>query len=91
VQARDCVGEALAELLRPVVRELVREEVARLDRQQYDSPYLSVREAAAFLRCQPQRVYDLLSDGRLRRVKEGSRVLVLRADLEAYLGQRGSA
>src|SRR3954451_8903034 len=39
-----------------------------------ESPYLSVAEAAAYLRAKPQRVYDLLSAGRLNRYKDGSRV-----------------
>ncbi|MGC9974400.1 MAG: helix-turn-helix domain-containing protein [Gaiellaceae bacterium] len=49
------------------------------------SPYLSVAEAAAFARSEKHRVYDLLSAGRLTRFKDGSRVLVSRAELEAYL------
>ena len=49
------------------------------------SPYLSVAEAAELLRADPQRVYDLLSSGRLTRIKDGSRVLVCRAELDAYL------
>lgn len=53
------------------------------------SPYLTVREAADLLRAKPQRVYDLLSSGRLTRFKDGARVLVSRAELEAYL--RGEA
>jgi excisionase family DNA binding protein len=47
--------------------------------------YLSVGEAAEVLRCRPQRVHDLLSQGRLTRVKDGRRTLVLRVELEAYL------
>lgn len=49
------------------------------------SPYLSVGEAAELLRCRPQRVYDLLSRRRISRFKDGSRVLVSRSELEAYL------
>lgn len=49
------------------------------------SPYLTVGEAAELLRASRQRVYDLLSDGRLTRRKDGSRVLVERAEVEAYL------
>ena len=47
--------------------------------------FLTVTEAAELLRAKPQRVYDLLSDGRLERFKDGSRVLVRRADLVAHL------
>jgi len=49
------------------------------------SPYLSVPEAAAYLRCKRQRVDDLLSQGVLTRVKEGGRTLVAWAELEAHL------
>jgi excisionase family DNA binding protein len=49
------------------------------------SPFLSVHEAADYLRAKPQRVYDLLSAGRLQRFKDGRRVLVARAELDAYL------
>lgn len=49
------------------------------------SPYLTVAEAAELLRSSRQRVYDLVSDGRLTRRKDGSRVLVARAEIEAYL------
>jgi len=49
------------------------------------SEYLSVDEAADLLRSGRQRVYDLCSSGRLRRYKDGARVLVSRAEIEAHL------
>ncbi len=49
------------------------------------SPYLTVPETAAYLRCKRQRVDDLLSQGALTRVKDGARTLIARAELEAYL------
>jgi excisionase family DNA binding protein len=49
------------------------------------SPYLTITEAADYLRCRRQRVDDLLSQRRLSRVKDGARTLILRAELEAYL------
>jgi excisionase family DNA binding protein len=48
-------------------------------------PYLTVSEAAEYLRAKPQRVYDLLSSRRLTRHKDGARVLVSRSELDAYL------
>jgi excisionase family DNA binding protein len=66
-----------------------------LDRQRSEPEappqMLTVREAATFLRAKRQRVYDLLSDGRLTRHKDGRRVLVDRQELERYLdgGRRG--
>jgi excisionase family DNA binding protein len=49
------------------------------------TPYLTIPEAAEYLRCSRQRIYDLLSAGRLTRYKDGRRVLVARAELEAHL------
>ena len=51
------------------------------------SPFLTVAEAAAYIRASRQRVYDLLSSRRLSRHKDGARVLISRAELEAYLGR----
>jgi excisionase family DNA binding protein len=53
------------------------------------SPYLTVAETAAYLRTSRQRVYDLCSSGRLTRHKDGTRVLVSRAELDAYLAAGG--
>ena len=49
------------------------------------SPLLTVSEAASLLRAKPQRVYDLLSDGRLTRHKDGRRVLVDRQEIVRHL------
>lgn len=49
------------------------------------SPFLTVREASELLRASRQRIYDLLSDGRLTRHKDGSRVLIRRDEIERYL------
>ena len=46
---------------------------------------MTVPEVATMLRCRRQRVDDLLSDGRLPRVKEGRRTLVPRSAVEAHL------
>jgi excisionase family DNA binding protein len=51
------------------------------------SPFLTVAEAAVYIRASRQRVYDLLSSRRLSRRKDGARVLINRAELDAYLGQ----
>jgi excisionase family DNA binding protein len=49
------------------------------------SPYMTIPEAAEYLCTSRQRIDDLLSSGRLHRVKEGRRTLVERAELEGYL------
>jgi len=49
------------------------------------SPFMTIKEAAEYLRCSRQRVDDLLSARRLTRHKDGSRTLVSRAEIEQYL------
>jgi excisionase family DNA binding protein len=49
------------------------------------SPYLTVAEAANYLRCSRERVHALLTQRRLTRHKDGGRTLVLRSELEAYV------
>src|SRR5262249_19127834 len=80
----------------PEVVEAVAERAAVIVLEQLAAPtsaeseFLTVSEAAAVLRCKPQRIYDLLSAGRLTRYKDGSRVLVRRADLVAHLMPTGA-
>jgi len=73
----DSIAERAAEIALERLRGEVLNETA--------SPYLSVTEAAKYLRAKPQRIYDLLSARRLTRFKDGSRVLVLRVEVDAYL------
>ena len=49
------------------------------------SKYLTVQEAADLLRSSRQRVYDLVSAAVLTRHKDGTRLLLRRAEVEAYL------
>jgi excisionase family DNA binding protein len=74
----DSLVETIAERAAALVLE-------RLDGKAKQPELLSVPEAAELLRCSRQRVYDLLSAGRLERLKDGSRVLVRRADVIAHL------
>ncbi len=55
------------------------------------SPYLTVKEAAAYLRTTPQRIYELTCAKRLPKVKDGGRVLIRRRDLHAWLGDNAGA
>jgi excisionase family DNA binding protein len=57
------------------------------ERAQAESPYMTIPEAATYLRCKRQRIDDLLSARRLTRYKDGSRTLIARAELEAHLTQ----
>jgi excisionase family DNA binding protein len=77
LQLPDAVVEAIAERAAELVLERLTPEPA--------SPYLTVAEAAEHARCSRQRIYDLCSSGRLHRYKDGARVLVSRAEIEAHL------
>lgn len=80
--------ERFAEAVAERAAELVLE---RLDARATESaspasPYMTVPEAAIYLGAgSRQRVDDLLSQGRLTRVKDGRRTLIARAELDAYL------
>jgi len=50
--------------------------------------YVTIPEAAELLRCSRQRIDDLLSSGRLSRVKEGRRTLIRRTELDLWLRNR---
>jgi excisionase family DNA binding protein len=49
------------------------------------SPFVTTGEAARYLACSRQRVFDLLSASKLSRFKEGTRTLLLRSELEALV------
>lgn len=79
------IPEAVVEQVARRAAEIVLERIANEQRQEPASPYVTIPEAAQLLRCKRQRVDDLLSAGRLRRAaRDGRRVLLLRADVEAY-------
>jgi excisionase family DNA binding protein len=73
--------EAIANRAAEIAVERLREERAR----ELESPFVTIPEAAVVLRSKRQRVDDLLSSGRLSRVKDGSRTLIRREQLLAYL------
>ncbi|MDP9256868.1 MAG: helix-turn-helix domain-containing protein [Actinomycetota bacterium] len=66
---------------------IVLERLERSENGSAPSPYLSISEAADYARCDRQRIYDLRSSGRLSRIGDGTRALVLRAELDEYLGE----
>lgn len=76
-----------ADVLEAIAQRAAEIVIARTssDRNGRESDFLTVAEVAELLRSKPQRVYDLLCDGRLTRHKDGSRVLVARAELMAHL------
>lgn len=70
--------EALvAEIKRQVIQEL-REAGEVL------SPYLTTDEAAVYLRCSRERIWQLVSQRQLTAYKDGKRTLLSREEVEAY-------
>jgi excisionase family DNA binding protein len=89
VSALDFLSAAARAELEQLIDEKVAERVAQLTAPvPASSPYLTIPEAADYLRCSRQRVDDLLSQGRLQRFKDGARTLVSRAEISDYLAAR---
>ena len=76
----EVVDEIAAEVTRRVLVEL-----RSLPTHDRPSAFVTIPEAAELLRCGRQRIDDLLSSGRLTRVKEGRRTLIRRDEIDAYL------
>lgn len=62
---------------------------ARTAHVESSSPWLDVAGAALYLRCSPQRIYDLRHAGALTPHRDGRRLLFNRADLDRYLNEAG--
>jgi excisionase family DNA binding protein len=75
----------LDELVERVAVRVAELLVDRMPAPADSSPWLNVEEAAEYMRCKPKRVYDLVSQRRLRAHRDGSRLLLHRDDLDAYL------
>ena len=90
---RNCKGDAevIADLhlsesdMAELVEKVAAVVLERQPEPPAPSPYFTITEAAEYARSKPHRIYDLLSAGRLTRFKDGSRVLVSRAELAAHL------
>ena len=70
--------DALADLLTPRL-------AARSQAAHEPESWLTVQQAADYLACRPQRIYNLISQRRLRHVKDGTRVLFRRQWLDDHL------
>ena len=80
------LSQLLDELTEAAARRAAVIVLEQLERQPATvSEFLTIPETAELLRCSRQRVDDLLSQRRLPRVKDGSRTLLRRADVLAYL------
>jgi excisionase family DNA binding protein len=82
----DALPDDLVELVALRAAAIVVEQLAGAP----SSPYLTVAEAADYLRCSRQRVYDLLTSRRLSRLKDGTRTLLRRDELDAWLEEEAA-
>lgn len=75
------------EVLEQLIEQVTAQVVERLKTAQSAPPpkMLTVKQAAGYLGAKPQRIYDLLSQRRLTRYKDGGRTLVSREELEAHV------
>jgi len=72
--------------LEHIVRAIVRDELSKQrDAKPANDAYLSVAEAAALARVSPGTVRRWVRRGELTRYEAGTRVLVKRDELEAFL------
>jgi len=73
-----------ARALRTIADSIARVGVASAP----STPFMTIPEAADYLRCSRQRIDDLLSQRRLTRFKDGARTLVSRVELDAHVHRR---
>jgi excisionase family DNA binding protein len=89
VTARERLEELLGPNLAGTISELVGELVAAAVEQQTGapdaSPWLSVPEAAGYLRASERTVQRLVARGRIRSTSVGRRRLLHRDELDAYM------
>ena len=78
----------LAMPVTPELVEMVATRVVELMERRPENPghdYLTPAEAAEYMRTKRGRVYELLAQGHLTRLKDGSRTLVRRSEIDEYL------
>jgi hypothetical protein len=86
--AHDWNSPLSSELVETIARRAAELALPRLEARtaiRAKSPLMSVPEAAAYLRCKEQRVYELRSSRKLTPLSEGGRALCDRAEVEALV------
>jgi excisionase family DNA binding protein len=77
----------------PDALEAIAQRAAEIIRDQTQPvpDYMTVAEAASYMRCgSKQRMYDLVSQGRIEPCRDGTRLLFKRTTVDAYLSGEGS-
>lgn len=81
----DLARALLAELDDDTLDVLAARIAPRLQAAPDPGPWLNTDEAATYLRCSKQRIYDLKSAGHLESGSDNTRLLFHRDHLDAYL------
>ena len=78
--------------LEPFIDAIAEAVTERIGERAAPAPYLTVEQAAEHLACDnKRRIYELVSQGRLKHYRDGRRVLLRREDLDAALEVRDVA
>jgi excisionase family DNA binding protein len=77
--------EGLLERIARRAAEVVLARLAERDGWQQESPWMTIAEAAEYLRCNRQRIYELRSARRLTPHVENGRALCARDEVEALV------
>ena len=75
----------LAELDDQALDQLAKLLAPRLTSEPKIEPWMTVDDAGRYLGCERQRIYNLVSQRRLRHAKDGSRTLFRRQWLDDYI------
>src|ERR1700751_2283630 len=73
--------------LPPEAIEQIAQRAAEIVTEREVSPWLNTEQAADYLACPKSRIYDLVSLGRLKASRDGSRLLFRRYDLDGCFGR----
>lgn len=79
------VEDQIAQAVAAQVRQVVREELAKLAPQPEPSPFLSTAKAAELCDCHADTLRAAIKAGELREFRAGRELRIRRADLEAWL------
>jgi excisionase family DNA binding protein len=93
--ANSSLSEAFADIIKPIVEEAVRQALhANSHKARFggsaDKAYVTVKQAADISGLGPSTIRLYIRKRKLAALKVGSRVLIKRTDLEAFLSQFNS-
>jgi excisionase family DNA binding protein len=81
--------EVKAAIKSPEMRELIAQEISRALGPWQQEKYLTAKDAADLMRCNPQTVLRLVHAGRLKSAGEGRLLRILQSSLKHFMAERG--